>query len=231
MIIVVAAFIGVDIVRMAGADLRRLADLRIKHVWMVCLALAIQVVVLWLLADHVKGWVGDVGYMVMCTLAGVFAYVNRRVPGILILCTGEGLNLIATAANSGRMPASPGAWRTVGGKTTTNFTDSGLVANARLPVFGDIFAVPKGWPLADVFSLGDVMLVLGLMWLLYRGCRPPPGERSRHYGLRDGSRSADAIDARRNRPADVAAAVAHAQVLANSLDFSAQRSLRRRTVR
>ncbi|MCU1367038.1 MAG: hypothetical protein JWL72_4232 [Ilumatobacteraceae bacterium] len=231
MIIVVAAIVGVDIMRMAGADLRRLVDLPIKHLWMVWLALTIQVGVLWLLADHVKGWVGDVGHMATCALVGAFAYVNRRVPGILIMCAGEGLNLIATAANGGRMPASPSAWRTVGGATTTSFIDSGPVANPRLPVFGDIFAVPKGWPLADVFSIGDVMLVLGLMWLLYRGCRPPLEERSRPYASREGSRSAPALDARRNRPSDVAAAVAHARVLADSGDYSTHRSLRRRSGR
>src|SRR4051812_7391327 len=96
MIIVVAVIIAVDIMRMTGADLRRLIDVPIKHLWMIWLALAIQVVVLWLLADHVTGWVGDVGHMVTCALAGVFAYVNRRVPGVLIMCAGEGLNLIAT---------------------------------------------------------------------------------------------------------------------------------------
>ncbi|MCU1398144.1 MAG: diguanylate cyclase/phosphodiesterase & domain with sensor(s) [Acidimicrobiales bacterium] len=234
MIIVVAVIVAVDIMRMTGADLRRLIDVPIKHLWMVWLALAIQVVVLWLLADHVTGWVGDVGHMLTCALAGAFAYVNRRVPGILIMCAGEGLNLIATAANGGRMPASAGAWRTVGGATTTNFTDSGPVANPRLPVLGDIFAVPKGWPLADVFSIGDVMLVLGLMWLLYRSCRPPLGGRTRSYAPREGSRSTPALDARRNRPSNVAAAVAHARVLAessNGADYSTHRSLRRRTGR
>ena len=41
------------------------------------------------------------------------------------------------------------------------FENSAVVDDARLWFLGDIFAVPEGIPFANVFSIGDVILVLG----------------------------------------------------------------------
>lgn len=39
-----------------------------------------------------------------------------------------------------------------------------------LPWLGDVLWVPAGLPLANVFSLGDVLIVAGLGWLVHRTC-------------------------------------------------------------
>jgi MFS family permease len=50
------------------------------------------------------------------------------------------------------------------------FANSAPVAEPRLAFLGDIFAVPAGWPLSNVFSSGDVLIVLGALVLLHRVC-------------------------------------------------------------
>ena len=35
--------------------------------------------------------------------------------------------------------------------------NSGVLAAPRLAFLGDVFAIPAGWPLANVFSIGDVL--------------------------------------------------------------------------
>ncbi len=42
-----------------------------------------------------------------------------------------------------------------------------------LPWLGDVFWVPAGVPLANVFSVGDVVLVAAVTYGAYRICRQP----------------------------------------------------------
>lgn len=173
MIIVAASLIGVIGVALTGADLRRLVRLPIRHLWLVWLAIGIQVGVLTLLADHVEGALGDVTHLATYALAVLFVVANGRVPGMLIMGLGAAANLAAILANGGVMPASAAAWRLAGRATETGFSNSLPISDPRLLFLGDVFALPAGWPLANVFSIGDTLLVLGLIWMIGRGCRRP----------------------------------------------------------
>ena len=107
-------------------------------------------------------------------LAVAFLFVNRRVTGLWIVALGGGLNLAAIAANHGVMPATNAALRYAGREVVTvGFSNSNAVAHARLAFLGDVFAVPKGFPLANVFSIGDVLLVLGIGVILHVAARKP----------------------------------------------------------
>jgi hypothetical protein len=57
--------------------------------------------------------------------------------------------------------------------TNTEFANSQVLDNPRLLPLGDVFAVPTGWPLANVFSIGDVLLVAGAALVLHHLCRQP----------------------------------------------------------
>jgi hypothetical protein len=48
------------------------------------------------------------------------------------------------------------------------------VHGARLPWLGDVFAIPKGWPLANVFSIGDVAMVIAIAYFAHAWCRRAP---------------------------------------------------------
>jgi hypothetical protein len=92
-----------------------------------------------------------------------------HVPGIFVIGLGGLLNALAITANNGVMPADPEALERAGILSVPGeFANSAAVAQPNLQWLGDVFAVPSGWPLANVFSAGDMILVLGAFILLHR---------------------------------------------------------------
>ena len=81
------------------------------------------------------------------------------------------------------MPAWRPALRVAGlAASSPGFLSSTAVSHPRLLLIGDIFAVPSRVPFANVFSLGDVLIVAGISStiLCVGGSRLiPPGIRMR----------------------------------------------------
>jgi hypothetical protein len=71
------------------------------------------------------------------------------------------------------MPASRSAWERAGFTADDDFSNSVVRDDARFSALGDVLAVPAGWPFANVFSVGDVVIVIGIGWLAHRWCRRP----------------------------------------------------------
>jgi hypothetical protein len=148
-------------VPLAGGSLAKISDMRLRWTPVIFAALAIQVVIVSVApgGDH---WLHAFLHLVSYGLAGAFLWANRRQPGIRMVAVGAMCNAIAIVANNGVMPASSGALRTAGEVTPTNgFANSTGLAHPRLLVLGDIFAIPKSWPLHNVFSIGDVCIAIG----------------------------------------------------------------------
>jgi hypothetical protein len=168
-IIIVCALIAVGIVPLFGGKLSRMGTLPIRWPGLVWLAIGTQTLLVsgpWEFPRPVGQW----AHLVTYAVAATFAVINIRLPGVAIISLGGLANLAAIAANSGVMPASPGALRLAGLHADTGFTNSGAVAHPRLAWLGDVFAVPAGWPLANVFSVGDVAIVIGIGVLAHVWC-------------------------------------------------------------
>jgi len=169
MIILVASVFALLTVPLSGRSLAPLADVSLRSVWLVWLSIALQLPITLL---TVPNWVGQPLHLLTFALAGVFIAYNWRLPGVPLLAVGAGLNLAAIAANGGTMPASEWAWHTAGFPTLVGeFENSNIVHNARLPWLGDVFAIPKGWPFANVFSVGDVIVVIAIAYFVHVWCR------------------------------------------------------------
>ena len=96
---------------------------------------------------------------------------NRRVPGMALTALGAALNLLAITANGGVMPASPAALAAAGLPVDeAGFQSSTAVDGPQLAFLGDVFAIPASWPLSNVFSVGDVLIGVGLAWGMHRIC-------------------------------------------------------------
>ena len=155
-------------VPLLGGSLARLAEVRLGRAWTLPAALLTQIMVVSVFphADRsllVGLHLGSYG------LAAVFLHANRRIGGLWLLALGATLNFTAIAANEGVMPARPEALASAGiTQDDGEFVNSGAVPDARLPWLGDVFAVPRPVPLHNVFSVGDVLIVLGAGWTLHR---------------------------------------------------------------
>lgn len=158
-------------------NLANLGRLRLRALYLILLALLIQMLIFPLGSGEPIVTVGT-AYLHLLSYALLLAFVglNRRYPEILILGAGLSLNLIAIAANGGYMPASAEALRQAGLHEVAAALEQGLRqgntvlmgAGTRLNFLGDFLYLPGWVPLASAFSLGDVVLGLGLAVLVAR---------------------------------------------------------------
>ncbi len=142
--------------------------LRTLSLRLVPLAVAGLIVQIILFADPVASTVSETAgrLLYVGSTAAVFVAIlaNLRVTGIPLIAIGAGLNLVAIVVNGGVMPASPAATASAGLVDDGGFSNSAVVADPILAPITDIFAVPAGLPFANVFSVGDVLIAIGLAW-------------------------------------------------------------------
>lgn len=176
MIVVVATAIGVGSALWSWARIKRLAALPLRHLELVWIALAVQLALFEFVARHIPLWSANAIHLATYGLTVAFIVVNRHLPGAWLIAAGTAANLVAITANGGTMPADMGAWRRAGLPQIPPdvFENSAALSSPRVAVLGDIFAVPAGWPLANVFSIGDVLVVVGGTYLAHRWCSTAP---------------------------------------------------------
>jgi Family of unknown function (DUF5317) len=103
-----------------------------------------------------------VAHVATYALAAYAIARNLSLPYIWLVALGGALNLAAILANGGVMPASPAALERAGlDMKPGEFTNSDAVEDPQLGFLGDVLAIPAGVPGANVFSVGDVLLLLG----------------------------------------------------------------------
>ena len=87
---------------------------------------------------------------------------NMAVPGLPIVALGALSNFLAIVANGGYMPASAGALAALGKSPAAGYSNSAVVADPALAPLTDVFALPARLPFANVFSIGDVLIGVGV---------------------------------------------------------------------
>jgi hypothetical protein len=151
----------------AGGRLSALEEVRLRWVWLVALAFAIQVVIV-TLAPEGDTTLHRVVHVMTYALAGACILRNLDLRFVWVVALGGLLNFVAIAANGGVMPASRGALAAAGLDVRSgDFANSDFVDNAHVRFLGDVFAVPAGWPGANVFSVGDLVMLLGALLVLH----------------------------------------------------------------
>lgn len=171
MFILYAIPIGIVAGYLLGGRLDRLGDLRFHWAWLAIAGLVVQVV---LFSPPVETMVGAAGpaLYVVSTLAVLVAVVrNWRIPGLAIVAMGAASNLLAILANGGLMPASPEAVAALGWDAAEGFSNSIVMADPALRPLTDIFALPTWMPAANVFSVGDVLIGIGVVLVIALGMR------------------------------------------------------------
>ena len=120
-------------------------------------------------------------YVLSVTLVLMALVVNLRQPGFWLIIVGALLNFTAIVLNNGFMPASPDAVAVLMGSPvlpTAAYTNSALATGqTTLGFLGDIFALPRPLPFANVFSIGDVLIGLGGAWFVVRTMHMPAASR------------------------------------------------------
>jgi hypothetical protein len=157
-------------VPLAGGRLGNLARLHLRAVWAVVVAVTIQLLVITVF-PHGDTMLHAVAHMLSYAVGAVFLVANRRLDGIWLAAVGATLNALVIALNGGVMPASVDALRRAGIQINpAEFENSRPISDAKLGFLGDIFAWPTPMPFSNVFSIGDLLLVLGVAVIVHSVC-------------------------------------------------------------
>ncbi|MFL5804236.1 MAG: DUF5317 family protein [Roseiflexaceae bacterium] len=174
-ILIILTVIALALLR--GGSLHNLAAVRLRWLPLVFASLALQLLIFTPfrtapLVGVATPWL----YLLSMLMLAAWVAANWHIPGMALMAAGLLLNLAAITANGGYMPIAPEATHSYG--ISANYTDDGrhnnsvaLVAGqAYLWLLTDIIVVP----FAGVFSIGDVLLMLGVAICCYRTIQPAP---------------------------------------------------------
>ena len=157
-------------VPLAGGKLARLADVKLRAPGLAAAAIAIQVVIVSILPGSI-GALGEPLHMASYLLLGVFAFLNRRIAGLPVIALGGLSNFICITVNGGVMPADPDALRAIGRSPSSDeFINSTALAHPKLAFLGDIIPTPASWPVTNVYSVGDLLILGGAFMLVHVAC-------------------------------------------------------------
>jgi uncharacterized protein DUF5317 len=171
--ILYAIVVGIALGLLLGGDLARLGELKLRFAWVCVLGLAVQLV---LFSDPVTERIGSLGvpiYVVSTVAVAVAVAANYRIQGMAVVALGAFCNLAAIAANGGYMPTTAEAMAATGFSEKTVYSNSALLSDPNLPWLIDRFAMPTWIPSHNVFSIGDVLIGLGVAIVIVVAMRRP----------------------------------------------------------
>ena len=166
MFILYALVVGLAVGILLGGRPSGLSDIRFRWSWVFLSGLLVQVI---LFSDAVTERIGDLGspiYVASTGLVLVAVVGNRAIPGMLVVALGAASNLAAIVANGGYMPASISAMEALGKVAKTAYSNSVVVPEPALGPLTDIFALPRWLPWANIFSIGDVLIGVGVVLVI-----------------------------------------------------------------
>jgi len=179
MIMLVAIPVGLVVGRLLGGSLAGLSRLHFR--WG-ALAVAGLVVQLGLFSEAGHALAGDLApatYVVSTLAVLVAVLANTGIEWLPVVALGAASNLAAIVANGGAMPTTAAALAAAGLGGPGGATNSVVLAEPALGPLTDVYAIPAGVHLANVFSIGDVLIAVGIAAVIASAMRPAPrGGRS-----------------------------------------------------
>lgn len=116
-------------------------------------------------------------YVLSLILLFIFLLGNLKIPGMALILIGVFLNLLVILFNSGYMPAFTKAYLEAGRvENALTLEEEGFLKNVRIATdetrlnfLGDWIVLPQPGGVYAVMSPGDLVLILGLFFVLFRG--------------------------------------------------------------
>lgn len=169
MFILYGVVIGLLIGAVSGGSAARLGGLRLRWGHVAMLGMVAQLLLFSSPLGEALGSLAPAVYMI--TNGVVLAAVARNlpIPGLPLVLIGGGANLLAMVANGGYMPVSRAAAEAMGHVSSTGYSNSALLEHVQLAPLTDIFAMPAWLPAANVFSVGDVLIFVGVALAIAAG--------------------------------------------------------------
>ena len=163
MFILYALVVGVALGLLLRGRLSGVADIDFRWAPLIFGGLLVQIV---LFSDAVAARVGILGppIYVLSSMAVLVAVLrNVDVPGMAIVALGAASNQLAIVANGGYMPAGADALAAQQRAASGLYSNSAAIAEPAFPYLTDIFAMPTWMPFSNIYSVGDVLIGVGVV--------------------------------------------------------------------
>lgn len=187
MILIVMVVIGFIIGILSGGSTAGFSEARFRFIPLLFVSGIVQVIIF---TDYVgtEPIVRDLApYLYVGALAiGLVAlFLNRHIFGMKLVLAGAVLNFLVISLNGGTMPAREASLRTAGSYEEISreqmLYESGadvqwpqiMIADddTRLAFLGDIIPIPEGIPVANVVSIGDLLIsagaIIAIVWVMH----------------------------------------------------------------
>lgn len=180
MYILLVLLISLLIALARGGQFTALGKLQFRYLGLFFVPLAIQLAIFTPLRSLIGGGeaVDRIAYLASMGIAAVALVLNRHIPGAAWIAIGMSLNLLVIAINGGVMPIWPEARQLAGMPPLTGRSNNGapFTSETRLPWLADVIPLPSFMPLANVFSIGDLLIMCGVIILTQRVLMPQPAQ-------------------------------------------------------
>lgn len=177
MLVVIALCLAT--VPLTRGSLMRLGELELRRPGLALGGIGLQVLIVTVAPGGLAG-LHEILHVGSYALLGAFGWANRRVTGVPVVLAGGALNLAPILANGGVMPADPAVAEVAAVQPRPGeFVNSVPVSDAHLGFLGDVLATPASLPLHNVYSVGDLVIVLGLLIVVHAACQRQNAASSR----------------------------------------------------
>jgi hypothetical protein len=161
--------------KLLGGKLSNLGAVSLSAKWLAFAAIGLQIAAF---PSDVLPWSTPTGAAKVLWLASYvllvsFLVVNRALPGVLLVAAGVACNLCAILANGGLMPVLRSALAASGGSYEVH-NNSIQLGHPHLAFLVDRWAAPSWVPLANVYSVGDVLIGTGVLLTVILAMRNDP---------------------------------------------------------
>ncbi|MFO8060600.1 MAG: DUF5317 domain-containing protein [Bacillota bacterium] len=171
-------------------SIRNLASLELRRFELMLAGFAIQML---LSRAPALGWEFLIywGFPLLVASYVILLFVlweNRHLPGMSLISAGAACNLAVIACNGG-MPVSRAALAVTGQEGLVPVLESGtsvihvlMSQDTVLAFLGDNIPTPGWFPLRTVVSPGDLIMMLGILWLVPRAMLGPAVKKELSHG-------------------------------------------------
>ena len=161
MFILYAVVAGLLIGLLTGGSASRLGDLRIAWAPLIALGLVVQLLLFSSPIGDALGPAAPAVYVVSNAVVLIAVARNLAIPGFVLVLVGGISNLVAIVANGGYMPVSHDALVAIGRGAREGYSNNAQSDSVVLAPLTDLFAMPAWVPMANIFSVGDVLIGVG----------------------------------------------------------------------
>jgi hypothetical protein len=179
--ILYAIVAGLMIGLVTGGSTSRLGDLRFRWGPLIAVGMAVQLLLFSSPIGNALGPAAPAVYIASNALVLVAVARNLAIPGMALVVVGGLANLLAIVANGGYMPVSHDALVAIGRGARDGYSNNVQSDQVLLWPLTDLFAMPAWVPMANIFSVGDVLIGIGAAIAVVAAMhgRGPLRERSR----------------------------------------------------